>query len=512
MSGPDQLVAVVGAGPVGQTAALLLARYGVSSVLLDERENRDVVGSRSICQQREALDTWAYAGVGEQIAAEGLTWARARTFHREAELFCFDLDQGSGWSPFPPFVNLSQSRTEEILDSRIAGSPLIETRWGHRVTGVNAGGTVSTSAGEVRASYVVLACGSRADDLRGRLGVTFDGHSFDDRFLICDIRTDLGDWAEERRFYFDPRWNPGRQVLIHPCPDSTYRIDWQVPADYEPATDDLDRRIRAIIGDRPYEVVWRSVYRFHSRVASRLQVGRVLLAGDCAHVYSPFGARGLNSGVADADNLAWKLAYVLRGWAGPELIASYHDERHAAALENLDVTSATMRFLIPPDDAARQHRLEVLERATHDPAAWRSVDSGRLAEAFWYDTSPLITPSSRHPGRGRPPRGQLPAPGPGTLLPDAPITVDGTPTRLRTLARGAILALTGPSVDVAAVDRTLRSITSAPTRTLAMPAEPATTLNAAPDDIWLIRPDAYISAVVTDPGPPLATAIHRLLP
>ena len=99
--------------------------------------------------------------------------------------------------------------------------------------------------------------------------MTFAGHSFDDRFLICDIRAELPGWASERRFYFDPAWNPGRQVLIHPCPDSMFRIDWQVPADYdldaEAATGALDARIRAIIGDRAYEIVWRSVYRFHSR-------------------------------------------------------------------------------------------------------------------------------------------------------------------------------------------------------------------------------------------------------
>src|SRR5437588_6298526 len=187
------------------------------------------------------------------------------------------------------------------------------TRWNHRVTGIAQtpdGVTVScaTTDGpvEIAAGHAVACAGARADDIRRMLGVTFDGHSFDDRFLICDIRAELPGWANERRFYFDPPWNPGRQVLIHPCPDSTFRIDWQVPAGYELAEEEasgaLDARIRAIIGDRPYEVVWKSVYRFHTRVVDRMRVGRVLLAGDCAHLYSPFGARGLNSGVAGAEN------------------------------------------------------------------------------------------------------------------------------------------------------------------------------------------------------------------
>ena len=209
---------------------------------------------------------------------------------------------------------------------------------------------------EVRAAYVVACSGARCAELRDALGVAFEGHSFDDRFLTCDIRTDLPGMSTERHFHFDPEWNPGRQVLVHPCPDSSFRIDWQVPASYdldaETVSGALDRRIRQVVGDQPYELGWITVYRFHSRCADRMRVGRVLLAGDAAHLMSPFGARGLNSGVADAENAAWKLAFVLNGWAPEELLESYHDERHAAAQENLAVTTATMDFLVPQDEAA----------------------------------------------------------------------------------------------------------------------------------------------------------------
>lgn len=143
-----------------------------------------------------------------------------------------------------------------------------------------------------------------------------------------------------------------------------------------------------MIGDRPYEVVWSSVYRFHSRLVDRMRVGRVLLAGDCAHLVAPFGARGLNSGVQDAENAAWKIAFVLRGWAPPALLPTYEAERSAAAAENLAVTSATMDFLVPHDEPARQRRRDVLDRALTDPAARGQVDSGRLAEPYWYVDSP----------------------------------------------------------------------------------------------------------------------------
>lgn len=430
-------VVVVGNGPVGQTTALLLARWGVATILVDGRAKRDPIGSKSICQQRDVLDIWHSVGAGAQITAEGLTWTTARTFYQDTELFAITLPSGGD---LPPFVNLSQSRTEEILDSWIARQPLIDVRWNHRVTGLDqdsSGVTVTCADGQmIRASYVVLCAGSHADDLRAALDVTFDGQSFDDQFLICDIRADLPGWAHERRFYFDPPWNPGRQVLIHPCPGSTFRIDWQVPADYSVEVDDLHGRIRAIIGDTDYSVVWKSVYRFHSRVASRMRVGRVLLAGDCAHLMAPFGARGLNSGVADAENAAWKIARVLQGKSSPELLETYHVERHAAALENIRITTETMDFLVPQTDVQRQHRRMILEKARHDPSVYSQVNSGRLSSPFPYRCSPLTHGS--HPAAG--------------LL---------VPEQLRSGCRNGLQVVEHE------------------------------------DAFWVIRPDAYVAAVVT---------------
>jgi len=527
-SWPHEPVLVVGAGPVGQTTALLLARWGVPSVVLDKRPSRDLVGSKAICQQRDVLDIWASVGAGEQIAAEGVTWTTARTFHRADELFAHTFaDAGS--SPFPPFVNLSQSRTEEILDERIAAEPLIDLRWGQEVT----------ELAEHPAPFTVLCTGA-AGALRRTLGVTFDGFSFDDRFLICDIRTDLPGWATERRFFFDPEWNPGRQVLVHPCPDGTFRIDWQVPADYdldaEVASGALDQRIRAIIGDRPYEIVWKSVYRFHSRIASRMRVGRVLLAGDAAHLVSPFGARGLNSGVADAENAAWKIAHVGYGWAPEELLESYHAERHAAAAENLAVTTATMDFLVPPDPERAAHRADVLARAAVDPAAHAPANSGRLAEPFWYHESPLTTPDPTRPFGGRPARGEVPPPGPGVLVPDVPWVPgapppcqqgdtpdvqcpqgdipDGgrpgsdPPNRLRALAREGLLVLLACGADRAAADAAARAV-AAPVRVAPLDPAVAAALGARPGEAWVLRPDAHVAAIVQTAD--LETALCRAL-
>lgn len=452
LSGADNTVLVLGNGPVGQTTALLLARWGIPVVLLDRRPARDRVGSKSICQQRDVLDVWAWVG-GGAIAAEGLTWHTARTFYQDRELFSVEL-LDPGRSPLPPFVNLSQCRTEEILDELIANQPLIDVRWSHEVRDLtqDVSGvwvTCTTPWGEttLQGAYAVAAGGGRGSALRAMLGVDFPGRSFDDAFLICEIRTDLPGWEQERRFYFDPAWNPGRQVLIHPCPDSRFRIDWQVEPDLdlERARSDgsLATRVRHIIGQRDYDLVWSSLYRFQARVATAFRVGRVLLAGDLAHLYAPFGARGLNSGVGDADNAAWKLAFVLHGWAPPQLLESYALERSAAARENLEVTTRTMAFLAPQNEAEHTRRHALLRAALTDPAARAEVDSGRLAEPFWYVDSPLTTPDATRPWPGRPPRGHPPEPVPGVVLPDAPASVPHHSglTRTREVVRGAVTIL-----------------------------------------------------------------------
>lgn len=519
-------VAVLGNGPVGQTTALLLARWGIQVTILEARLARDSIGSKAICQQRDVMEIWDAVGVGRRVADEGVTWERARTFYRNQELFERTFADRVA-STFPAFVNISQARTEELLDEQIGHTDLVDVRWGHTVEHVvqDEGGTVvtcSTSTGPVtvEADYCVVALGSRAGSIREQLGISFDGRSFDDRFLICDIHADLPGWETERRFYFDPEWNPGRQVLIHPCPESMFRIDWQVPADYDLDAEErdgrLDARIRCIIGDVEYHVMWKSVYRFHSRLASRFRVGRLLLAGDAAHIVSPFGARGLNSGVADADNAAWKLAFVLRGWADETLLDTYHDERHAAAQENIDITTRTMDFLVPQNQVQAERRERLLAAATCDPQVWPQVDSGRLAEPFWYVASPLTTPDPTRPFTGRPDHGSVPTPAPGILVPDVPIDVDTHGRqRLRQIARAAgLLVLTGDLLDVDAVNRTASAATAVDVNVHAIADIDATgeltrALKPGSDEVWIIRPDAYIAAVITFDDPRVFVAALR---
>jgi 2-polyprenyl-6-methoxyphenol hydroxylase-like FAD-dependent oxidoreductase len=381
-------VAVVGAGPIGLTAALELARLDVPTVVLEAKPALEPIGSRAIVLARHALATFRRLGC-EEIPRKGVVLTRARTYLGETELFTIEFPPAREHE-LPAFVNLQQTYTEQALLRRAEESPLIEIRWGSAVRSVRQTDKkvilgVRGRRGNVKvlARFAIAADGAHST-VRKLLGVDFPGKSFNDRFLIADVRAQLpGFPRDERRFYFNPPSNPGRQILVHPQPEGEWRIDWQVApetdVEAERASGKLDARIQALVGDAPYELVWLTAYRFHQRLASRFRVGRVFLAGDAAHLMTPFGARGMNSGVEDASNLASKLALVLAGAAPDSLLDSYERERRPVARENLRVTGATMRFMAPPTALHRAWRNAILYGSLRVPALRRFVNSGKLA-------------------------------------------------------------------------------------------------------------------------------------
>jgi hypothetical protein len=290
----------------------------------------------------------------------------------------------------------------------------------------------------------------------------------------------------------------------------------------ERASGGLDRRIRAVIGSTtPYELLWLTPYRFHQRLVERFRVGRVLLAGDAAHVVSPFGARGLNSGVADAENLAWKLAAVLAGSASDALLESYHTERRDAALENLAVTDASMRFMVPRGRLRRSLRNAVLRGSLRVPRLRRMVNSGRLAQPFSYADSPIVVPG--------PASARLPAV--GAVAPDASCRSLGgahRAIRLRDLLGARFVALLledNPRAAATAAVRASRLAWPMPCDVIAVGPEGAlggvTVLDDAKGEIrraygadgasaFLIRPDGHLAARIPLHRPDAVDALPGL--
>jgi 3-(3-hydroxy-phenyl)propionate hydroxylase len=265
----------------------------------------------------------------------------------------------------------------------------------------------------MQCDWLVAADGSKSA-VRQLLGLEWEGQVFHDRFLIADIHM-KSDFPTERWFWFDPPFHPHQSTLLHRQADDVWRIDFQLGWDADPEEERKPERIlprlRAMLGnDADFEIEWASVYTFQCRRMQRFRHGRVLFAGDAAHVVSPFGARGANSGIQDADNLAWKLDLVMKGVAPDRLLDTYDGERTRAADENILNSTRSTDFITPKSHVSRTFRDATLGLAKKHAFARRLVNSGRLSVPAILVDSPLNTPD-RDPDFAR---------GPGAMLPGAP--------------------------------------------------------------------------------------------
>ena len=393
-------VVVVGAGPVGLTAAIDLAKRGQPVLLLDDDDTVSV-GSRAICYSKRTLEILDRLGCGEPIAAKGVSWKVGKVYRGDTLAYQFDLLPEEGHHR-PAFVNLQQYHFEECLVDRARSLPNLELRWRHKVTAVAQDGdratlTVSTEHGDyaITCDWLVVCDGARSP-IRHMLGLDFEGRVFRDRFLIADIHME-SDFPAERRFWFDPPFHRNQSVLLHRQSDDVWRVDFQLGWDADPEVEKQPERIaprlRAMLGDDVrFTIVWSSVYTFQCRRMQKFRHGRLLFAGDAAHLVSPFGARGANSGIQDADNLVWKLDFVMRGLAPESLLDTYDSERIAAADENLRNSTRATDFITPKSAISRTFRDAVLSLAHRHPFARALVNSGRLSVPAVLAESSLNTP------------------------------------------------------------------------------------------------------------------------
>ncbi|WP_426054340.1 FAD-dependent oxidoreductase [Janthinobacterium sp. PSPC2-1] len=505
-------VLIVGGGPVGLATALGLARHGVRSVLI-EADDGVCTGSRAICISRRSLEIIERLGALDGFLAKGLPWAGGRSFYRDAEVLHFTMPQDAN-QKLPPMVNLAQYHIEQfLLDAAERLPELIDIRWQTKVTHVERradGATVTVATPDasykIEADWLVAADGGRSA-VREALGLKLQGTSYEGRYVIVDIHL-KSERPTERLAYFDPPSNPGSTVLVHKQPDDIWRIDYQLRDDEDAQAAVLLENVAprvdsllAMMGETaPWHPVWITIYKANALTLDKYRHGPVLFAGDAAHLVPIFGVRGANSGIDDADNLAWKLAYVVKGQAPQALLDSYSDERVYAAHENLRHGTKSTEFMAPPTFAFELMRTAVLGLAGKH-AHVRSLINPRQTSAIAYAQSALNAPELDTFAAG---------PAPGTVLPECPLALphnggqkagyitdlvnrtDGNFTGLYFSEDGAVPA------ELLALGDTLPLNTVAISRSGAQggawdhTAQVCSLFDAQPGTFYLVRPDGHV--------------------
>ena len=504
---------IVGAGPVGLAAAIDARLKGLDVLLLDEDDSVSF-GSRAVCYAKRTLEILDRLGVGESLCEKGVSWNIGRTYVQEEEVYQFNLVPEAGHKR-PGMINLQQYYLEEALVNR-ALELGVDVRWNCKAVGVKSEATraiveIDSPEGKfsVSADWLIVADGARSP-IRQMLGLDIEGHVFKDRFLIADVVMKV-DFPAERRLWFNPPFHPGQSVLLHKQADNVWRIDFQLGWDADPEEERKPEkvlpRLKTMFGnDTEFELEWVSIYTFQCRRMKEFRHQRLLFVGDAAHQVSPFGARGANSGLQDADGLIWKLALVMRDLAPESLLDTYHSERAYAADENILNSTRSTDFITPKSKTSRVFRDAALELARHHPFARKLVNSGRLSVPSFITDSPLNT-SDVDSFAG--------TMVPGAPMDDAPMECDGEAVWLINSVGGQFQCLVFVD-DVKQIDTsTLQSLQSLNHGSVSV--EPvliskcsgtvqgirvlvdvqglfAKRYDAQTGSVWLVRPDQHIAA------------------
>lgn len=482
---PRRPVVIVGAGPVGMTAALTLALYGIRSLLLDRKDTFND-GSRAICISRSSYYILERIGAVAPFLEKSLGWTKGRSYYRGQQILEFDMPDSAD-EKYRPMYNLEQQYIEDFLWQAVAASDLIETRWQSEVRGIqdDAQGvtlTVSDPSGsyDLPADWVLAADGARSA-IRSLRGLRLKGENFEGRYVIADVQM-AHDYPAIRRALFDPACRPGGTVLIHRQPDNIWRIDYQLREDESAEEATREDNVRASVAGLldeightgPWDLEWWSVYSANTLLLDDYRDGRVIFIGDSAHIVPIFGVRGLNNGLADGQNIGWKLAYVLRGNAGEGLLDSYTPERRGATLDVFANASKSTRFMTPPTSGWRLMRDAALSLALSRPTAG-ALANPRQMTPYSYADSPA---TARETG------GFTAGPIPGALMQDVALE-EGFLSDLT--GAGFTLLTFGPKVPAPDLD----GLTVVP---LPAAGPVARVYGAEEGAAYLIRPDLHVAA------------------
>lgn len=468
-------VVVVGAGPTGLALACGLRAAEVPVRVLDGAPG-PASTSRALGLQPRGVEVLDRLGALGDLPAHGLPIRRVAVSVGGRTLAHLEVGRPTRYGG-PAALLLGQAEVEQALRERLAAlGGTVE--WGVRVAGLAAdpdGVTLSTAGGgSVRAGWVV-GCDGAHSVVRKAAGIGFPGVPLVERFLLADVRADVALPRDAVAVFLH-----GTDMLAaFPLPGADL---WRLMTPAEPGVEPTAQavvarmrdRLRAEAGGEIRSVEWTTSFRIHRRLARTYRSERVLLAGDAAHIHSPLGGQGMNTGLGDAENLAWKLALVVAGRAGDPLLDSYQAERRPVAREVLAGTSGATNLVFGGSAAARVVRDRFVVPLLARPGVQRRIAERSSQLGVTYRRGPLG-------GRGRDPR-------PGDRLPDRALRrADGTATRLYA-ETGPGWALVGGTAALHAAARARLGAVAALTAG-DPPAQPA----------LLVRPDGHLGWRGTDP-------------
>lgn len=371
-------VVIVGAGPAGLALGIVLARAGVPFILLDKLEQGQNT-SRAAVIHAHTLDVLEDLGVNARLHALGRKLARFSIRDRDRSLI--DLEFDALPSRHPHLLMLPQNQTEAVLDARLrelGGS--VQRGWtvdAIRDLGDSVRVSAASTSGEQRmfkARYVVGADGMHSL-VRKTADIGFTGHSYEESFLLADVAMDWAHGTDEVKLFF----SPAGMVVVAPLPDGTFRIVSTVDnAPEHPTVADvqalLDARGPTTGTTTVTKVVWGSRFRLHDRVADGYRRGRLLLVGDAAHVHSPAGGQGMNTGLVDAKVLGEMLAAVIAGRRDDSWLDSYEAVRRPAALQVVNLAGRLTWLATMRNPMKRLVRNVVLSLLNRMPVAKRKLE------------------------------------------------------------------------------------------------------------------------------------------
>lgn len=526
-------VLVIGAGPTGLMLAGELSRYGIKCRLVDKRE-KPLTTSRAVAIQARTLEIFSALGIVDEFFPLGVRYHGMSAYDGQKRLAHVSMDELD--SPFPFVLGVPQADTETLLTRRLAGFGVVP-EWSTELTGFTQDQTGVTAtlkkadgSTETVCSRWLVGCDGAHSPVRKGAGLTFLGETYESAFALADVRIDWQLPHDEVLVF------PGAEeglTAAFPLPgEKRYRLTWEFAptkkiaagevaqhgqvSDISPPTlEDAQRILDSRVGfpAKAHDGVWFANFRVNSRMAAGYRAGRVFLAGDAAHIHSPAGGQGMNTGLQDAFNLAWKLSLVEQGVARPAILDSYHAERHAVGIDllrNTDRMAQVAMLRHPVAVTVRNNFMRVVSglevfqqrmRRTISELGISYRKSPLSAEHHGSLLGSILPHGSDDPGVWAW-REFANGPHAGDRAPDAPLGTGHVFDLFRQPKKFALLAFAGKGAALSTiahqrdlVEKVNAEWSKSVTATLIEPAEEAAhdRYGAGAACLYLVRPDGYLA-------------------